>query len=383
VRVLFVTHNFPRFAGDLPGNFLLRLAKALRAHDVDVRALAPHAAGLAASEVVDGIQVDRFRYAADERETLAYGGTMAAQVGGSWAARMDLVGLLRSAGRAVKGLADRADVVHAHWWCPAGLAVTRHHRRIPPVITTMHGSDVRFGVQSLPGRLLMKQTLRRSARATAVSRYLADEAERISGRPVVVAPMPVDAGIFTPAPESRDGLLFVGKIDGQKGLSILIDALAVLPATVSLTVIGDGVDADRCRAQAARLGVTHRIRWMGALPHDELPAHYRRAQLLVAPATEPEGLGLVGVEALLCETPVIASDIGGLRDVVEHEHSGLLVNPREPAALARAITVALGDAEQMKRWGREGRTSMLARFGPEACAAAYVNVYREARDARA
>lgn len=377
MRVLFVTHNFPRFPGDLPGNFLLRLAMAMRAQDVDVRVIAPHAAGLAESDQVDGVPVTRIRYAADERETLAYGGTMAAQVGGSWSARLDLVRLISAAGRTAVRDAGEVSVVHAHWWFPSGLAVTRHRRRLPPVVTTLHGSDVRFGVRSSAGRYLMRRTLRRSARVTAVSQYLADEATRVSGAPVTIAPMPADTGVFQPGTGTRDGLLFVGKLDAQKGLHVLIDALTMLPVDITLTVVGDGPDRDRCREHAAAIGVAGRIRWMGQLPLQELPAHYRRARLLIAPATAPEGLGLVAVEALLCETPVVASDTGGLRDVVEHERTGVLVPPSDPAVLAHALEQALADPGRAAAWGREGRTLVLARFGPDACAAAYAAIYRE------
>jgi glycosyltransferase involved in cell wall biosynthesis len=158
---------------------------------------------------------------------------------------------------------------------------------------------------------------------------------------------------------------------------MLLRALALLSPAVALTVVGDGTEAERLRALAGSLHLGERVRWLGSQPQAALPELYRRAELVVAPAAAPEGLGLVGVEALLCETPVIASDLGGIRDIVETGRTGILVPPRDPAALARAITDALANPAR-REWGREGRTRMLDRFAPEACAVAYRSIYAEA-----
>jgi hypothetical protein len=102
VRVLFVTHNFPRFAGDAAGSFLLRLATALGDVGVEVRVVAPSAAGLARRDRVGDIEVRRFRYAPRTLETLAYTGNMAADVQRSWRARAALGGMLAAAARAAR-----------------------------------------------------------------------------------------------------------------------------------------------------------------------------------------------------------------------------------------------------------------------------------------
>ena len=80
MKVLFLTHSFPRVDGDAAGSFVLRLAQALATEGVDVRVVAPSASGLASHESMGGVAVDRFRYAPRKYETLAYGGNMAAQV---------------------------------------------------------------------------------------------------------------------------------------------------------------------------------------------------------------------------------------------------------------------------------------------------------------
>lgn len=358
---------------------MLRLARALKDEDIDVHVIAPHASGLAESGVVDGIEVTRFRYAPEGRETLAYSGTMAAQVAGSWRARFDLYRLIRSASRAISVRRPGFDVVHAHWWFPSGFAATRGAAGGSPVVTTMHGSDVRLSSNSKPAGTMMRRTLSRSAKVTAVSRWLASEATRITGVEVTtVAPMPVDTDVFTPRTVHRDGLLFVGRLDPQKGLEVLLTALGRLPHDVSLTVVGDGSEAQRLRARAASLGVAGRVRWAGAEPQTALADYYRNARLVVAPATAPEGLGLVPIEALLCETPVIASNVGGLPDVVDDGETGRLIVPNDPDLLATTIAELLGAPDRLEQWGRAGRMRVLDRFTPKACARTYRTVYEEA-----
>lgn len=377
MRVLFVAHNFPRHSGDLPGNFLLTFARALGDEGVEVRVVAPHAPGVELTDIVDGIPVVRFRYAPEDRETLAYTGTMASQVRASHRAKLDLVAFIRSAARTVRAEAGWADVVHAHWWFPSGLATTRSALQGRPLVTTLHGSDVRFAQSALP-RFLMRQVLRRSARVTAVSSWLATEAARRAGVTMpTVAQIPVPSELFAPGSVQREGILFVGKLDEQKGASVLLDAIALLPKSIAATIVGDGPDAQTLHARAATLGIAGRVHWMGAVPHKDLTPFYQRAELFIAPATDAEGLGLAAVEAQLCETPVVASNVGGLPEVVTDRISGRLVPPADAAALAAAITDALADSARLASWGREGRQRVLARFDAGACARTYKSIYDE------
>lgn len=381
MRVLFITHNFPRHPGDLPGNFILRLARALKETGVEIQVLAPHAPRLTPVVSIETIPVERFRYAPERRETLAYEGTMAAQVRNSLRAKLDMIALIRAGAKAVQAHAVTADVVHAHWWFPGGLAVTRAAARGKPIVTTLHGSDVRFA-RGTVARALMSRVLARSARVTAVSQWLADEAARLGGIDAPrVAPMPVETDMFTPSDTPRDGVLFVGKLDDQKGPHVLLEALAQLPSRISGTFVGDGPNAQMLHARAAALGVAGRVRWCGALPQEALASYYRAARVVVAPATEAEGLGLVAAESMLCETPVIASKLGGLPDLVEDGVTGRLVPPSDPKALAAAIETSLASPERLAQWGKTGRARVLDRMSPAACAATYRAIYEEVASA--
>src|SRR5690606_8197165 len=132
--------------------------------------------------------------------------------------------------------------------------------------------------------------------------WLADETVRLTGaaRPTV-ARMPIDTSALTPGSGPRNGVLFVGKLDRQKGLRVLLEAFAQTDRkSGQLSVVGDGSDREHLHAYAASVGLGDRVRWLGTLPQAELVHLYRAAAVVVLPATEPEGLGLVAVEAQLC-----------------------------------------------------------------------------------
>ena len=382
MRVLFLTHSYPRSEGDAPGSFVLRLAQALGGEGIDVGVVAPAAAGLPDHDTLGGIEVRRFRYAPRRLETLAYGGNMAEQVKASWQARFALVGFLGAEFRCAAAWAreERPDVVHAHWWFPNALAgswVSRLTHR--PLVTTMHGTDVRLARSVSVARPGFRHVLRSSAAVTAVSRWLASEANAIVATPQVqVAPMPVATDVFSPGgARAADRILFVGRLTKQKGVEHLVRALALTRSQPSLDIVGEGDEGERLRTLAGELGVADRIRWHGVQAPRQLAEYYRAAAAVVVPSID-EGLGLVAVEAQLCETPVIASDSGGLPDVVQDERTGRLVPPADPAALAAAIDRVLGSPEEARALGGAGRLHALATFAPESVARRYADIYRNA-----
>ncbi len=402
-RVLFVTHNMPRFVGDAAGSFVLRLAVALQSAGAQVDVIAPAAPGLSDNEILEGVRIRRVRYASDARMTLAYVGNMAEQVMSSWDGKLALLGLLRAMRRAVRQRIDAAarageayDVVHAHWWFPAALSLWRSRRAgDPPLVITMHGSDVRLAQHTAPARAVMRAVLGEAAICTAVSGWLADTAHRIvPDATVAVSPMPVDARHFAPPAASatgtaatRSGVLFVGRLNAQKGLADLLDAM-VSPAmrehdaqragkATMLEVVGDGPEREALMARAAGLGLAERVRWYGALPQPALVPLYQGACALAIPSRE-EGLGLVAVEAQLCGTPVVAYADGGLIDVVRPDHGGTLVTVGDSRALGEALARVLTDETAAHQRGIAAREDMLSRFSPEAVAGRYLTHYRQA-----
>jgi glycosyltransferase involved in cell wall biosynthesis len=386
LRVVFLAHAFPRHEHDLVGGFLLRLAVALRAEGIEVTAVAPAAPGLASSERLAGVAVRRYRYAPGRAQRLAYAGEMhrrAASPGGAVA----LAGLLGAGAVAARSACRGADLVHAHWWFPGGVQALLARTGLP-LVTTLHGTDVRLARSRRPARAACARVLRRSAAVTAVSAWLATQATTIApGLPTPrVAPMPVDEAAFHPpaAAQSREELLFVGRLDRQKGAEIALRALTSLrgaAAGLPLRVVGDGPAREDLRHLAGELGLAGRVRWEHQLPQVELADRYRRAVALLVPGQD-EGLGLAAVEAQLSATPVVAAASGGLLDVVADGQTGLTFPPGQPTALARAIETLVADPATAARLAESGRRSAAARFTTTAAARAYAAVYADAQQSQ-
>jgi glycosyltransferase involved in cell wall biosynthesis len=384
MRALFLTHNYPRFEGDPVGSFVLRLAVSLRAEGIEVHVVAPAAPDVPPTAVIEGVPVTRFRYAPRRLETLAYTGTMGAQVRQFWKARLAMVGFL-GAGYGAAMRVNRefnADVLHAHWWFPGGLVARAIRARTGiPYVVTMHGSDVRLA-SSAPGAATMFRAVSRKAAAmTTVSSWLAGQAARMDpAMRAEVAPMPVVSDLFHPGTDRDPSrLLFIGKLTEQKGLHHLLQAMARMRSRPRLDVVGAGrVEDAGVRTLARELGLEDRITWKPLLTQAELAECYRRAAIHVIPAID-EGLGLTAVESLLSETPVVAFDSGGVTDVVRPGQTGLLVPPGDTTALATALDGLLGDEAERRRLGAEGRAFAMRQFGPAAVASRYATILRSAQ----
>lgn len=382
-RVLFVTHNFPRASGDAAGGFLLDLAHALAAVDVTVEVIAPHAKGLKERDVIEGIHVHRVRYGDDANETLAYTGTMAEQVKASTRgkrAMLRMIGAMRRATRLRLASGD-IDVVHAHWWFPAALAIGRTavRARVPMVVTS-HGSDARMATGMTAS--LASFALGRATAVTTVSQWLAQRLRPLTPAPITVAPMPADVSAFTAQAAIRASpprLLFVGRLNAQKNPGVLLRVMAELPDGIHLDVVGDGPDAGALHALSAQLGIAHRVAWHGQQPRDAMPALYARAICTLVPSRE-EGFGMVAAESLLCETPVIATRSGGLPDIIRDGETGTLLSAiDDPIAWRDAIAAIVGDDSRRATMGASGRAHMMALVSPMAVAERYRDVYVLAR----
>jgi glycosyltransferase involved in cell wall biosynthesis len=381
--VLFLAHSFPRRGDDPVGSFVLRLAVALREEQVRVTVVAPSAQGLTAREEFEGIPVLRFRYAPRRWETLAYSGTMLAQARGSLRGKATMASFLLANAAAVFRAASRRPpaLLHAHWWFPGGYVGLKCARILGvPLVTTLHGSDIRAAQASPAATRMFANVLKRSTRVTTVSHWLADEARALVAEVApVIAPMPVAPALFHPgASRARDRLLFVGKLNAQKGIEHLLRALSLMRARPIVdVVVGVGSQASDVEALATSLGVLAQLRFRPLLTQAELAVTYREATALVAPMTG-EGLGLVAIEAALSGMPVVAFASGGLTDIVADRRTGLLVPPGDAGALAAALDELLAMPDQGAVLGAAGRAAALETFAPDAVARRYAALYREA-----
>lgn len=155
----------------------------------------------------------------------------------------------------------------------------------------------------------------------------------------------------------------VGRMYPTKGQDILIRALALLPENVRLVLVGDGPSRADYARLAMTMGVSHRCDFVGKVPRKEVPAWLAQAAVAVVPSRE-EAFGLVNVESLAVGTPVVASRVGGIPEIVRDGQEGFLVPPEDPAALSRAIYRLLENPEFRRRISANARRRFLEQFEP-------------------
>jgi glycosyltransferase involved in cell wall biosynthesis len=331
MRVGVLTTSYPRFPGDAAGRFVADAVEHVRARGIDVEVVGP----------------EQFRHYG-----IAYGhGVVGNLRKRPWLAPV-IPALLASFVRAARRL--DADLLHAHW-LPAGWVAARTGK---PYVVQVWGTDLALARRA---PWLARGVLRRARLVIAASNELAENARELGAREVRVIPsgvdLPAEVGTEADPPE----VLYAGRLSPEKGVLELVEAAAGL----NLVVAGDG--PLRSRVPGAQ----------GFVPHDELQRLYARAAVVACPSRR-EGFGVACLEAMAHGRPVVATPVGGLRDLVVDGETGLVVPARDPAALRAALERLLGDRELRRRLGEAGRRRAGERFSWPAVTDATLAAYAEA-----
>lgn len=333
MRVLVLTTSYPRSADDVAGVFVREAVERVRAEGVDVEVVSPAS----------------FRHFG-----IAYGHGIL----GNLRERPWLVLLvplfLASFARAARRAARDADVVHAHWLSAALPALATGK----PFVIQLWGSDV-----ELAGRVAwaLRWLVRRARLVVCASRGLADQAQALDAREIVVVPSGVEIPGEVREPEDPPHVLYAGRLSEEKGLRELALATEGLPRVI----VGDG-PLRHLFPDAA-----------GFVPPDDLGGFYERAAVVTCPSRR-EGYGVVAREAMAYGRPVVATSVGGLADAVEHEVNGLLVPRGDPQALREAIERLLADAKLRRRLGAAARNKARREWSWGTAVSGLLAAYRTA-----
>jgi len=283
----------------------------------------------------------------------------------------------------------RFDALHFHTPNPVGALAILAARRREPIVVTHHSDIVR---QRLLG---VAATAAQAALYRRASALVAATPKHIEHSPVLrrfesksrVIHFPIDASPYVDAPSHWDAelpptwqssplVLFVGRLVYYKGVDVLLEALR-LTEGARLAVVGVGPLAPRLVELAARLGIADRVVFLGAVSADRLRAMYKCARFLVLPSVaSSEAFGMVQLEAMAAGRPVIATDLrSGVPYVNQHGVTGLIVPPRDPGALAAAMTSLLDNESRAQALGHAAQQRVLAEFDVDKVVDAHVALY--------
>ena len=333
MKVAVLTTSYPRSPEDVVGRFVADAVEHVRARGVTV-------------EVVSPLDFHHFG--------IAYGyGVMGNLRRRPWLAAA-LPAMLASFAVAARRASHDADLVHAHW-LPAGAVAATTGR---PFVVQLWGTDVELA-RRWPA--LARAILRRARLAICASNELADAARELGARAVRVIPGGVEIPATVAEPEEPPHVLYAGRLSSEKGVVQLAEAARDLP----LVVAGDGPLRDRLP------------RTLGWVPHDRLLRLYERAAVVVCPSLR-EGFGVSCAEAMAHGRPVVASAVGGLRDLVVDGETGLFVPPGDVAALRAALERLLADGELRRRLGAAARARAAEHFSWDRSVSLTVTAYEDA-----
>lgn len=393
LNILVLASTYPRWAEDPEPGFVHELCKRLSLeHQVIV--LCPHAVGALTTEVLDGVDVVRYRYAPENWEALVNNGGIVNNLRRKPSMALLLPGFIFFQFWIAMRLARtrRIDAIHAHWLIPQGLIaalVSFASGRKIPFIVTSHGADL----YALRGRLMnsLKRFVVKHANAvTVVSDAMQLEMARleIETTKVSVQPMGVDLeNRFTPGPEeerSADEILFVGRLVEKKGLNYLLDAMPAIRAakpSVCLKIAGFGPEETALREQVDRMQLNGVVHFLGPVQHADLPALYRRAAVFIAPFVrasngDVEGLGLVVAEAIGCHCPVIVGDVPAVKNVVSDDE-GKVISPLDTEALANAVVEILENPKSALDLATKARFRLSQQLSWPVVAAGYSKLLKK------
>ena len=376
MRVLLLNYEFPPVGGGA-GHATANIASGLARLGVEAEVLTSRIDGEQDGDEVAGVPVHRVS---------------------SWRVGVHDCGLRGAytylAGAALKlkqlHARRRYDLEHYFFSLPTGLLTLVPGVRPPtPYIVSLRGSDVPgydpFNAKVERLHKLMKPLNRRiweqADRVVALSGALADTAKATAPElDIDVIPNGIDVRRFSPPegrpPERRIRLVTVARLLERKGIQTILEACAkptLLP--VELSIIGTGPFEPELRQMVDEMGLGDRVRFLGFVPNEELPRHYRRSDIFVLPS-ETESFGLVFAEAMSCGLPIAASNVGGIPETVRDGVDGLLCPPGQPLALRENIQRLISSVDTREEISHSQRERVLENYTWDQIAARYADLYR-------
>jgi glycosyltransferase involved in cell wall biosynthesis len=384
-NLLITTSTLPNEPHDPEPRFVLDLAVALGRH-FNVCVLAPRNPGVRPIDEFGGVEVRRYAYAPLRTwETLTYPGATLERLRHR-PVRWGLVPLLMAGlYRETRRLLSERNFacVHAHWLMPQGAvqALALSGKSLTPYVAVAHGADV-HAMNGVVATEILRRAVSRASGVVSASQLLSETLyarfpSEMAARPTTVIGTGVDTDKFSPSLRaeewaaahgvSRPVILYVGRLSEKKGVEFLLTAMATEPlrsTKASLVVIGRGPLGDRLHTLCADLDLGSRVRFLPPCDHATLSAHIAAADVLCLPSVvtrggDQEGRPTVLVEAASCGVPAVASDVGGVRDWIDHGRNGLLVPPGDPSALAEALAGLLSQPENIRQMGKSARQKAL------------------------
>jgi glycosyltransferase involved in cell wall biosynthesis len=373
-HILVISSVYPTTPDGNHGAFIRETVLQMRSLGIRFTIFAPAYEG-SQTHNLDGIAVYRFRYFFKRFENLVRDGAptklqkqplyilvaLLYIVLGAW----QLFWLCKK---------QKPDLIHVNWPFPHGLMAYPVNKLLGiPMLFSFHGAELLLAKKFGFVGAILRWQIPMAKSVTANSSFTQALIQKLYSGDVSVIPYGLTIEPKTPCtsnPEEDTKLLFVGRLDERKGLKYLLEALPLVlrKYPVRLRIVGKGILEQEIKQQCHELQLDKVIDFLGFVSKEELANEYASCNIFVLPAIvdskgDTEGLGIVMIEALAHEKPVIASAVGGIVDVIKSGITGILVNEKDPEALSQSIIELIADPLLAKELGQRGLKHIQERFG--------------------
>ena len=367
-KVLVIGSVYPRFHEDAEVPWLRTSIAHLKKAGLDIQVLAPAYKGLKSHEI-DGVKVNRFRYAPAEWEMLTHEeGAPSKMASKPWLQLLAIPYIISGFFKCIKICRKfKPDIIHAHWPFPhAYIALGAAKLFRIPLVLNFHGAELLLIRKKKWVKPLLKFAIGQAQAVFANSSFTASKIKALRNVDVEWSPYGTTLEFgnrnseFGMEPHPINGkfkILFVGRHIERKGICYLIEAAKYLPRDqfeIRIVGVGDLTEELKKLASESATPNSAEIIFTGKLSPEALANEYRTANVFTLPAIvdskgDTEGLGVVLIEAMELGLPIVASNVGGIPDVVVDGETGILVPEKDPQALASAYKRLAAEPELVKQ----------------------------------
>ena len=276
-------------------------------------------------------------------------------------------------------------ILHAHYATSYGLigALSGFH----PYIISVWGEDVyKFPNASGLHKSLLKYNLKNADEILSTSDVMRNETRKYTHKDIMVTPYGVDTSVFCRKPVKKNkDTVYVGTIkaiEDKYGIKYIIEAAAILKQRITdkklkVLLIGPGTKIGHYREVVRSLGLEDTVELTGRIPFNEVSDYHNLLDVFLnVSVDDSESFGVAVVEALACETPVIVSDVGGLKEVVDHGEYGIVVRKKNPEDIANAVERIINDDAYVKAITEKGRQHVLKKYDFNVCLDKMIHIYK-------
>lgn len=384
--------SFPRRDGDVITPWLVETLKRLRIKGIDARILTSSYKGLK-NQIIDGIPVQRFRYFFKAWENLTHEEHAPDRMKkGILYKILPIIYILAGCAATLSAVRRESfDIVHIHWPFPHALfGYFAKKAGGVKIVTTFYGVELKWVKTKMP---ILKSFLRWgigfSDRVTAISSYTAREVkELVPDDEVPVEVIPYSIAVTAKLNQESQAkpllplVLYVGRLVERKGVEYLIRAFAEVVGEVpsELVIVGKGPEDQKLHQLTEELNLVQKVHFKGWASRNELEQLYNQCNVFVLPAIidskgDTEGLGVVLLEAMSYQKPVVASNLGGITDIVKDRDTGLLVNEKDTHGLSEAIKAVLTNPALATSIGKRGYEHVQKQFSWEKIMSQWTALY--------